>query len=340
MSRATDALSQSDIDAMLKGAAPAEPALASKGSDAYLYDFRRPRRIPNERLHSLEAIYSRFGLSLQVLLTSRLREATDVAIASVEQALFSEYVFSLANPCAAFVFELGGGSEGQGVVDIGNDFAYHLVDRLFGGPGEGGDVSRALTTLERMVVKSIVDRALGLFAEAWKEHIPFQPVHSGFESAPEALSIAQRDEHVLVTNIEVKIGAFSGLLALCLPLVALERFLAESPSRAAASAAGRRKESTEQRQLLETTVRGATLEVSARLPVFSLAMREVAQLSINQILHTGLPVDAPVEVQIDGRPRFLGAPGRSRNALGVRITDAFVDPPPAPLHAAPRGRLA
>jgi flagellar motor switch protein FliM len=339
MSRATDALSQSDIDAMLKGAAPAEPALASRGSDAYLYDFRRPRRIPNERLHSLEAIYSRFGLSLQVLLTSRLREATDVAIASVEQALFSEYVFSLANPCAAFVFELGAGSEGQGVVDIGNDFAYHLVDRLFGGPGEGGDVSRALTTLERMVVKSIVDRALGLFAEAWKEHIPFQPVHSGFESAPEALSIAQRDEHVLVTNIEVKIGTFSGLLALCLPLVALERFLAESPS-GAASSAGRRKESTEHRQLLEMVVRGSTLEVTARLPVFSLAMREVAQLSVNQILHTGLPVDAPVEVQIDGRPRFLGAPGRSRNSLGVRITDTFVDLSPAPLHAAPRGRLA
>jgi len=69
-------------------------------------------------------------------------------------------------------------------------------------------------------------------------------------------------------------------------------------------------------------------------------MRDVAGLAVNQILHTGLSVDAPVEVQIDGRPRFLGAPGRSRHSFGVRITETFIDPPPQPLHAAPRGRLA
>ena len=340
MSRTTDALSQSDIDSLFTGAAPAVPEPIAASSDVYLYDFRRPRRIPNERLRALEAIYTRFAVSLQVLLTSRLRESTDVTIASVEQALFSEYVFSLANPCAAFVFDLGAGLDGQGVLDVGNDFAYHLVDRLFGGPGESGEVRRALTTLERMVVKSVVDRAFGLFAEVWKDHLPFQPVQSGFESVPEALQIAQRDDSVLVTNIEVRTGDFSGLLALCIPLVSLERFLAQAPSGFAPAVASHRKDNAEVRGLLESTVREARLELRARLPVFSLAMRDVAGLAVNQILHTGLSVDAPVEVQIDGRPRFLGAPGRSRHSFGVRITETFIDPPPQPLHAAPRGRLA
>lgn len=340
MSRTADALSQSDIDSLFKGAAPAAPAPVAASSDVYLYDFRRPRRIPNERLRSLEAIYTRFAVSLQVLLTSRLRESTEVTIASVEQALFSEYIFSLANPCAAFIFDLGAGLDGQGALDVGNDFAYHLVDRLFGGPGESGEVRRALTTLERMVVKSVVDRAFGLFAEVWKDHLPFQPVQSGFESVPEALQITQRDEPVLVTNIEVRTGEFSGLLALCIPLVSLERFLAQAPSGLAPAVASRRKDNADVRVLLESTVREARLEVRARLPVFSLAMRDVAGLAVNQIIHTGLTVDAPVEVLIDGRPRFLGAPGRSRHSLGVRITETFIDPPPQPLHAAPRGRLA
>ena len=55
---------------------------------------------------------------MQALLSSRLRLPTDVTFGSVEQATFGEFIMSLGNPCAAFVFDLGGGAEFQGVLDL------------------------------------------------------------------------------------------------------------------------------------------------------------------------------------------------------------------------------
>ena len=73
---------------------------------------------------------------------------------------------SLASPCAAFVFDLGDGSGIQGVLDIGTDLAFRLIDRMFGGPGRATDTSRAPTALEQLVLKQVIDYALSSLGDA------------------------------------------------------------------------------------------------------------------------------------------------------------------------------
>jgi flagellar motor switch protein FliM len=337
MSPLPDGLSQKDIDSLLQGRA-VDAAPVAAPVEALLYDFRRPRRIPKERLSTIEAIYGRFALAMQGLLASRLRVPTDVSVASVEQATFAEFIFSLSNPCATFVFDLGGGLGGQGAVDIGNDFAFYLVDRLFGGPGEAGDLKRSLTPLERMVVKGVADRALGILADAWRDHLVLEPEQVGFESAPEALQIANRDDNVLVTNLEVRTGGTARPVAICLPLQSLEAFLTEASARhAPASASG--ADRAESRATIESTVRAGKLPVVARFPAFTVSMRTVADLRPGQILFTAHGVGVPLEVHVGGRARFRGTPGQVRRALGVRIDEAFIDASQNPVHSAPQGRL-
>jgi flagellar motor switch protein FliM len=334
-----DFINQNDIDSILRGTGG--PAAAVEVMEALPYNFLRPHRISKDRRSTLTNIYTRFAVSMQALLSSRLRLPTDVAVASVEQATFGEFIMSLGNPCAAFVFSVGKGNEFQGVLDLSIDLSYQLIDRMFGGPGTreagsgGRDLSRPLTQLERLVLKGVADRTLAFLGEVWEEHLPMQPTQVGFESMPEALQIANREDNVLVTNIDVRAGDFSGLLTVCLPLIALEAFLQEKRAGGIRTARINEVERQAMRSSLEHSLRVASLPVTARFPLFLLPARAVAALEVGQVIHTGYPLDVPLEVHVNGRRRFLGLPGRVRRALGVRITTVF-----PPRQADPAGRSA
>jgi flagellar motor switch protein FliM len=312
-----DFINQTDVDSILRGSSTAAPVEAAV--EAIPYNFLRPHRISKDRRSNLTNIYSRFAVSMQALLSSRLRIPTDVSIAGVEQATFGEFIMSLGSPCAAFVFDLGNNTGLQGVLDLGIDLSYQLIDRMFGGPGGAGTVNRPLTQLERLVLKGVADRILGVLGECWQEHHPLAPSHVGFESEPDALQIASREDNVLLTNVEVKAGEFAGLLTICLPLMGLEAFLQEK--RSAGTRVGRPEaERIVSRANVEQSLRVASLPVSARFPLFSMRAGDVAGLGVGQVIHTGYALDVPLEVHVNGRRRFLGAPGRVRRAMGVRIT--------------------
>jgi len=241
-----------------------------------------------------------------------------VAVSSVEQATFGEFVLSLGNPCSAFVFDLGGGI--SGALDLGTDLAFYLVDRMFGGPGETSrPITRPLTPLERLAVKGVTDRALQLLGEVWQDHLAFEPVHQAYESVPEALQIASKEDNVLVANIDVKTASFSGLLTVCIPLLALETFLQEKPAQVRQAARANPAEQALGRHALERHLRAAELPVSVQFPTFRMQARDVAGLAEGQVIHTGFGLETALEVLINDRRHFLGKPGQVKRAMGVQI---------------------
>jgi flagellar motor switch protein FliM len=140
----SDTLSQFDIDRLLGGAgsAPTPTAGAAFGASAQgmgpetemsVYDFRRPHRVSKERLRTLEAMYERLCKSLEAWLVSRVRGQVELRLQSVEQFSFGEFTLSLPTPCATYIFDIKGTGGVQGVIDIGHEFAYFLIDRLFSG---------------------------------------------------------------------------------------------------------------------------------------------------------------------------------------------------------------
>ena len=313
-----DGLTQKDIDSLLTGAAPSE--MVPGAIEVIPYNFLRPPRIAKDRQALLYGIYQRIAVSLQAMFSSRLRTSVDVTLSSVEQATFAEFMFSLATPCAAYVYQLGDRVGGKGVLDLGGDFSYYLIDRLFGGPGEAQEMGRALTLLERVVVRGVCDKVWGIVAEAWADHLVFAPAYSGFESSPDALQVANHEDNVLVANIEVRAGSVSGIMTMCIPLLTLEGFLQEKPARHSHAIRESASEREATRQILEQALRGARLDLRARFPLFQLKARDVGNLAVGQVIHTGHPSDVPVELLVRGQRRLLGTLGQSRRYVGLRVT--------------------
>jgi flagellar motor switch protein FliM len=319
-----DSLTQREIDAILQKTTPVPLAPVMVPDDIVAYNFTRPPRVSKDKRASLESIYQRFALSLQALLGSLLRIPLDVVVASVEQAMFSEFILSLGNPCATFVFESGDRMGGEGAMDLSTDFAFYLLDRLFGGPGDPQAMSRSLTPLEQAVVRNVVDRTLGLLREAWLENLTLTPRVVSFESNPEMLQITSREDNVLVTQLEIRSATFNGFVTLCMPMSSLEGFLQEKTSTRvhrtsdAAAAASRR--------LVQESLQHAHVGIIARFPPLWLTARQIADLTPGRVLHTTHNVEDPIEVLVNGRLRLMGSLGEVRSHLGLRIREKVTRP--------------
>jgi flagellar motor switch protein FliM len=331
----SETLSQSDIDRLLgggggdaggAGSSGNRPALSGLGeSDVQIYDFRRPHRVSKERLRTLEAMYERLVKGLEAWLISRLRGQVEMRLQSVEQFSFGEFTLSLPMPCSSFIFDITGTGQ-KGVVDIGPEFSTYLIDRLFGGEGTGASITRTLTPIERLAIRGVADRVTALLQEVWQDHVPLELGVTGFESSPEILQVVNREDPVLVANVEFSAGGVNSLLLICLPFSVLDKFFTAGSAQRFSPLHTSEQEREQTRQRSEAALRATRVPLVARLPEFRLSLRDIAQIAEGQIVPTGIPKDARVIVRAGTQERFIGHAGRVNGNLAVRIADAVPTP--------------
>jgi flagellar motor switch protein FliM len=288
--------------------------------DVQVYDFRRPARVSKERLRTLEAMYERLVKNLEAWVISRVRGQIEVRLQGVEQFSFGEFTLSLPTPCSSFIFEIGGTGQ-KGVIDIGPEFGFYVIDRVFGGTGQTNLPMRSLTPIERMAIRTVAERVTQLTEEIWQDHVPMELAVTGFESSPEILQVANREDPVLVANIEITAGGQSGLMLICLPFAVLDKFFTSSGQQRLALLASSEAEREEMRRKTETAVREMPVTVSVRLPKFELSLKDLLDLKSGTIIPTGIPKDARLLVRTGDQERYLGQAGRVSGNLAVRLVD-------------------
>jgi flagellar motor switch protein FliM len=332
---ASDALSQEEIDALLNAGARAQAAGAKPQAPSLpalqhqVYDFRRPHRISKDRLRTIEAMYERLAKSLEAWLLSRLRRPIELRLQSVEQYSFGEFTLSLPTPCASFSFDIRNAPGQRGVIDIGHELAFLVVDRFFGGDAQPVSLQRALTPIERLTVRVLIERVATLLREIWHDHVTLDLELTSFESFPEMVQAGNREDPVLVANIEVTGDGLRSLLIICLPFSVLEAFCAEGDSRRVSAMTGSSAERAMARQLTSASLRSVRVPAVVRLPPFQASLRDLMELTPGSVLATGLTIDTPAEMLIGGAPRFHVAPGRIGQRVAARITDPISDEHPS-----------
>ena len=145
---------------------------------------------------------------------------------------------------------------------------------------------------------------------------------SGYESSPEMLQVVNREDPVLVANMEFTTGNISSMLLICLPAAVLDKFFTSSLQQRSAMLSTSDEEREATRQHSEATLRATRVPITARLPDFRISMRDLALVEEGVIIPTGIPKDSRILVQASTQERFIGHPGRVNGSLAVRILDA------------------
>lgn len=312
-------LSQEEIDALLVTARTAGPASAQTREavptlDAVLYNFRRPDRVSKDQIRSLHFLHDRFARNVATSLSAFLRAATDVTLVSIEQFTYSEFLMSLPDPTAFYAVGVRPG-DGLAALEIGPGVAFAMIDRMLGGTGHGGAATRALTEIEQHVVDAAVKLVLDNLSEAWRSIVDVEFKIHARDTRPQMLQVAAPNEMVVLMVFDMRIGDTRGMLNLCVPAVVIESVGAQF---------GRglhrvRREPTEaERQRLARMLSTVSLSVAARLKS-RMPAGEMLSLEVGEVLSLGRATRDPVELSVNGLPKFVGHLVQTECGVGLRI---------------------
>ena len=313
-------LSQDEIDALLESSstvAPVSGAATARGPGGQMvaaYNFRRPDRISKEQLRSLHFLHDRFAHNVSTSLSAFLRSVTEVTIVSVEQFAYSEFLMSLPEQTAFYAVSLDP-LEGLAAVELNPTVAFTLVDRLLGGTGENGGLSRPLTEIEQNVIDSVMNLLLGALSDVWRvvTEVNFR-IH-GRETRPQMLQVMGPNEIVVLLGFDIKVAESRGMLNLCIPATAIE---ATGDRFVQGSQRTRRQPTKDEEAWLGANLGRVTVPVTAMLET-TLAAEELLKLQPGDVVALGHSVTQPIDVLVGKINRFAGRLAQNGQSMAVRV---------------------
>jgi flagellar motor switch protein FliM len=298
----TRVLTQEELDALLTVTADAGAARSPRAAtSAVAYNFRRQDRLSKEHMRSLRVLHDRFAKQLSTRYSAHLRAQTELAVVSIEQCSYAEYITTLADPTAFYALSLAP-FDAPGALDINPLVAFAIVDRMMGGGGTGAAPNRGLTDIELNVVDSLVRVLLDGLTETWKAIAVATFAIKARETRSQMLPVASPDDAMVVVSIDARIGEVKGLISVCLPAAMVENGNRDStPGRKRLPPAVTPRE----REWMLEHLGHVTVPVSPIIEA-RLSGRDVLALETGDVVSLGVPVDEPVTVQVGGVRKLRG----------------------------------
>jgi flagellar motor switch protein FliM len=314
-------LSQEEIDALLTAASDQSgPQPAFEGdtrASVVGYNFRRPDRVTKDQIRSLHFLHDRFARNVSTSMSAYMRVVTDVTILSVEQFTYSEFLMSLSDPTAFYAISMRP-LEGTAALELNPSVAFTMIDRMLGGSGRGVIVNRALTEIEQNVTDGVVKLILENLTEAWHGIVDVQFRIAGRETRPQMLQVAAPNEVVLLMSFEIKIGETRGVLNVCFPATSIE---AVSGSFTRSWERTKREMTATEQDALDENIGRVNVTVSAGIHA-AIGAGDFLRLQVGDVVGLDHPAGEPIEVRVNGKTKFLGAPIVSATRSHIRIEGA------------------
>jgi flagellar motor switch protein FliM len=325
----TEVLSQDEIDQLLTAisSGDVEPEEVHQPSDQRkikIYDFKRPDKFSKEQIRTVSIMHETFARLTTTSLSAQLRSLVQVHVASVDQLTYEEFIRSIPNPTTLAVINMDP-LKGSAILEIDPAITFSIIDRLFGGQGEGTKVTRDLTDIEQSVMEGIIVRVLGNMREAWSQVIDLRPRLGQIETNPQFAQIVPPTEMVVLVTLETKVGDVEGMMNFCIPYLTIEPIISKLSAQYWYSSV-RRGTTTENLNILRERLSTIEVAVVAEIGAMDLTVRDVLSLRAGDVIrlqHTR--TRDPMIVKVGNRPKFLGKPGLVGNKLAVQIIKQLED---------------
>jgi flagellar motor switch protein FliM len=325
-----DVLDNNDIDALLA----ADEGTSDDADDSSIlifsrqrhdepvevrpYDFKRPERVSKDQMRALQTVHEAFARNFGAALSGFLRTIVEVKVATCEQMTYSEFISGLPNPTSFNLIE-STGLEGQMCLEISPLIIYPIIDRLLGGTSQDLFIpQRPMTLIETRLIGNVTNRGLLALAEAWAsvKEMDFSIVAT--ESNPQLVQIVPPNEVVVVLGFELKTSNRAGTMNLCIPYNVIEPVVEELSAQSWFSAAKSQRSKAAEDRLTRGLGR-ATVSVTGLLAQTTITMRDLATMTVGDIIATDTPAVEPVALCVEGEPQFLAEVGQHKGALALRV---------------------
>jgi len=318
-----EVLSQDEIDQLLMAISSGETETddykpVSDARKIKIYDFKRPDKFSKEQIRTVSIMHETFARLTTTSLSAQLRSLVHVHVASVDQLTYEEFIRSIPTPTTLAVINMDP-LKGNAVLEIDPSITFSMIDRLFGGTGQGTKVQRDLTDIEQSVMDGIIVRILANMREAWTQVIDLRPRLGQIETNPQFAQIVPPSEMVVLVTLETKVGDEEGMMNFCIPYITIEPIISKLSSQFWFSSV-RRSSTTQYLGVLKEKLSTVDMDVVAEIGSINLPIRDVLGLRTGDIIRlSNTRVGDPLTLSVGNRQKFLCQPGVIGKKMAVQV---------------------
>lgn len=324
-----DILSQEEIDSLLNalqsGTVDAEE-IKEKESDKKisLYNFKRPNKFSKDQLKTLQFIHENFSRLVSTMLSGKLRTGVSVAVASVEQMTYDEFIRSVSNPTTINIFQLNP-LEGKSLLEFNPQLVFYIIDKLFGGPGVSNFKARPLTEIEEIVVSRVMKEMLDHMRESWENIIEVNPIFETLETNPAFTQIVSPTEMIILITMNIQLGEeLEGFMNICIPCYSLEP-IANKLNAKFFYGSESKNQTEEVFSSLNRKVQMTEMEVSALLGETDISIRDLLDFRVGDVINLEKHLDDEIDIAVQKKKKFKGNIGLVGRSIGVQITRPIIN---------------
>ena len=318
-----EVLSQDEIDQLLMAISSGDTEAedfkpVSETRKIKIYDFKRPDKFSKEQIRTVSIKHETFARLTTTSLSAQLRSMVHVHVASVDQLTYEEFIRSIPTPTTLAVINMDP-LKGNAILEIDPAITFSMIDRLFGGTGQGNKVSRDLTDIEQSVMEGIIVRILANMREAWTQVIDLRPRLGQIETNPQFAQIVPPSEMVVLVTLETKVGDEEGMMNFCIPYITIEPIISKLSSQFWFSSV-RRSSTTQYLGVLKEKLSSVDMDVVAEIGSINLPIRDVLNLRCGDIVRlSNVRVDDPLTLSVGNKKKFYCQPGVIGKKMAVQV---------------------
>ena len=319
----SEVLSQAEIDALLSALSTGDLDAASIQEEPVAaqvrpFDFERPSKFNKDQLRTLAMLHDGFCRVVQTQLSAQLRTLVEVGVTSADQVSYGEFVRSMPFPTLINIVSLSP-LEGNALLEMNLPLALSIVDRMVGGPGVYRGRLRELTEIEVALTRGLTEVMLAGLDEAWANIVPVHFAYQASEMNPQFAQVAAPSDIAVLISFEMRVGAVTGMLNLCVPHLVLESVMGKLSAQSYFS--GKRIDPTpELRQGIAGELGAVEVPVSVELGSTTLHVADLLALMPGDVIPLGRTPGQDVSVRVGHLDTFLAQPGTRGRRLAVQIT--------------------
>ncbi|MFA6505401.1 MAG: flagellar motor switch protein FliM [Treponemataceae bacterium] len=325
----TEVLSQEEIDQLLTAinAGETEPEDFRPATDTRkikIYDFKRPDKFSKEQIRTVSIMHETFARLTTTSLSANLRSMVHVHVASVDQLTYEEFIRSIPTPTTLAIINMDP-LKGNAILEIDPAVTFSIIDRLFGGSGEGTKAQHELTDIEQSVMEGIIVRILGNMREAWAQVIDLRPRLGQIDTNPQFAQIVPPTEMVVLVTLETKVGEVEGMMNFCIPYLTIEPIIGKLSAQYWYSSV-RRGTTTENLNILKEKLSNVEVNVVAEIGKIQLPVRDVLSLRTGDVVRLyNVRVGDPMTLNIGNKKKFMCRPGVIGKKMAVQIVKKMAE---------------
>ncbi|WP_208592507.1 flagellar motor switch protein FliM [Gracilibacillus suaedae] len=322
---ADEVLSQNEIDALLSALSSGEMDAnqlkeEEKDKKVKVYDFKRALRFSKDQIRSISRIHDNFARLLSTYFSAQLRTYVHIAVASVDQIPYEEFIRSIPSQTILNVYSVEP-LDGRIIFEFNPNIAYAMLDRMLGGKGSSVNKIDNLTEIETSLMSQLFEKALDNLQEAWSSVVNIDPMLEDFEVNPQFLQLVSPNETVVVVSLDTTIGDSSGMINICIPHVVLEPIIPKLSVHYWMQNENSKERKPEEYESISHNIKQTTLDMTAVLGETSITLEEFLFLGIDDTIVLDKNIDQALTLQVGQEPKFLVQPGKKKQKIAVQVID-------------------